>query len=394
MKKVIILILIHLVLLTNIKAEQLEINLVDFAIFVSEANKKNILVDENLKNENIVFIINDKEDFLLEAFEKALNLKGLELIKNDKFYYVQKPSDFLELEKYRTIKLNFVKFEDIENLLAVYDVKYEFIKSSKILIVKSKENEFNSLKNLINDIDKYPNQLKLKITIIEADLTKVKELGSDVSNLVLDSNSNLFFNLITYPFSVTNVIPDNKSKGFYSYLKFLNNKKIVSIHSNPIITLSDNKETSFVVGSNIPFKTSSSSYQDTITRNIATVDYKDVGTEIKITPSIYSFENVYLDLDLSISNVVKNEDLYPITNKKSVKQSVNLKSGTLYFLTGLNKKDLRTIDNEVPILADIPYIGYFFKYESEILEDTNLTIVLELIDDSVYFFSNFEDVKF
>ncbi len=247
---------------------------------------------------------------------------------------------------------------------------------------------------MINDIDRYPNQLKLKITIIEADLTKVKELGSDVSNLLLDSNSNLFFNLITYPFSVTNVIPDNKSKGFYSYLKFLNNKKIVSIHSNPIITLSDNKETSFVVGSNIPFKTSSSSYQDTITRNIATVDYKDVGTEIKITPSIYSFENVYLDLDLSISNVVKNEDLYPITNKKSVKQSVNLKSGTLYFLTGLNKKDLRTIDNEVPILADIPYIGYFFKYESEILEDTNLTIVLELIDDSVYFFSNFEDVKF
>lgn len=376
-----------------LKAEQLEINLVEFAIFVSETNKKNILVDENLKNENIVFIINDDEDFLLEAFEKAVNLKGLELIKNEKFYYVKRIED-LEIEKYRTLKLNFVKFEDIENLLKVYSVKYEFIKSSKILVVKSKEVEFNHLKSLINEIDKYPNQLKLKITIIEADLTKVKELGSNVSELVLDSNSNLFFNLVTYPFSVTNVIPDSKSKGFYSYLKFLNEKKIVSIHSNPIMTLSDNKDTSFTVGSNIPFKTSSSSYEDTITRNIATVDYKDVGTQIIIKPSIYSLENVYLDLDLSISNVVTNEDLYPITNKKSVKQSVNLKTGTLYFLTGLNKKDLRTIEKNIPVLSDIPILGYLFKYEAETLEDTNLTIVLELIDDSLYYFSKFEDIKF
>ncbi|MFA6740772.1 MAG: hypothetical protein WCR78_04715 [Arcobacteraceae bacterium] len=133
--KTLILILISM----QIKAEQLEVNLVEFAIFASEANKKNILVDDNLKNENVVFIINDSNDFLLEAFEKAVNLKGLELIEHKNFYYVQKSieSNFTEIEKYRTIKLDFVNFEDIKNLLKVYgDIKYEFIKTSKTLLIK------------------------------------------------------------------------------------------------------------------------------------------------------------------------------------------------------------------------------------------------------------------
>ena len=172
-------------LINPLLSEELELNLVELAVFVSEANNKNILVDESLRGENIVFIINDKQDFFLEAFEKALNLKGLELIKNDKFYFVKKPDDFLEIEKYRTIKLNFVKFEDIENLLKLYDLKYEFIKSSKILAIKSKETDFNSLSALITEIDKYPNQLKLKITIIETkqkDLTKANEYFSEVES--------------------------------------------------------------------------------------------------------------------------------------------------------------------------------------------------------------------
>lgn len=369
--------------LMTIKAEQLEINLIDFATFVSESNKINILVDENLRNENIVFIINDKEDFLLEAFEKAVNLKDLELIETNKFYYVRKILDFNEIEKYRTIKLDFIKFEDIENLLKVYgdSIKYEFIKSSKILIIKSKENEFDSIKNLIKDIDKSPLQLKLKITIIETDITKIKEIGTDSSYLNLTNNTNLFFNLITYPFNVTNVIPMEQSKGFYSFLKFLNQDNIVSIYSNPILSLSDNKESNFNVVSNLPFKTSDTTSNSSIISSTSSVSYKDVGTEIKIIPTIYSIDNVYLDLNINISNVTTNDDMYPVTSKKSFNQIINLKTGSLYFLTGINRKDSKTINNEVPILSEIPFLGNLFKYENKSLEDTNLTIILELIED-------------
>jgi len=235
---------------------------------------------------------------------------------------------------------------------------------------------------LIKEFDKLPLQLKLKITIIETDITKVKEIGTDSSYLNLTNDTNLFFNLITYPFNVTNVIPENQSKGFYSFLKFLNQDKLVSIHSNPILSLSDNKETVFNVVSNLPFKTGTTNLEETVSRTMTSVNYKDVGTEIKIKPTIYSSNNVYLDIDINISNVVTNDDMYPITNKKALKQFINLKVGSLYFLTGINKKDLRTVNNEIPLLADIPFFGNLFKYENKSLEDTNLTIVFELIEDS------------
>ena len=384
MKNIILRIVILILLSITGKAEQLEVNLIDFAIFASEANKKNILVDENLRNENVVFIINDSEDFLLEAFEKAVNLKGLELIEHKNFYYVQKSieSNFTEIEKYRTIKLDFVNFEDIENLLKVYAIKYEFIKTSKTLLIKSNESEFNSINALIKELDKLPLQLKLKITIIEADITKVKEIGTDSSYLNLANDTNLFFNLITYPFNVTNVIPQNQSKGFYSFLKFLNQDKLVSIHSNPILSLSDNKEIIFDSVSNLPFKTGTTNLEETVSRTMTSVDYKDVGTVIKIKPTIYSSNNVYLDIDINISNIVTNNDMYPITNKKALKQFINLKVGSLYFLTGINKKDFRTTNNAIPFLSDIPFLGNLFKYENKSLEDTNLTIVFELIEDS------------
>jgi type II secretory pathway component GspD/PulD (secretin) len=147
-----------------------------------------------------------------------------------------------------------------------------------------------------NDSSLYP--------IIETDLNYLKELGSDTSKLILDENSNLFLNLVSYPFSVTNVLTEKQARGFYSYLKFLNSKRFVTIHSNPFLTLSDNKETFFSVGSNIPFKTSSTDYQDTLSRNTSTVDYRDVGTEIKITPAVYDFTNVYLDLDIGWFSVI------------------------------------------------------------------------------------------
>ena len=92
-------------------------NLATFATYASETNNINILIDDNLKDENIIFIINGKDSYMLEAFRKAVALKGLELVQTDSFFFVRKKDLYLEDDKYRSIKLNFVKYEDIANFL-------------------------------------------------------------------------------------------------------------------------------------------------------------------------------------------------------------------------------------------------------------------------------------
>lgn len=374
--------LMFLILISSIlRAESLQVNLVTFAQYASEANSINILIDEELKKEKIVFIVNNKQSYLLTAFRKAVNLRGLDLVKTEEFYYIRKRKIYKETPRYRSVKLNFVRYEDIKNFLKVYgkDIKFEFIKSSKILLVKSNEKDFKSIYEMIQTIDALPTQLKLKVTILETNLDKLKELGSNTSSLNLSNNSNFFFNLVSYPFTVRNTVQQNQTKGFYTFLKFLHKNGSSELISNPILTLSDEKETIFNTVNNVAYKTGTVQIDEKDTKTTSSYEYKDVGTQIRVTPHIYKDNNVYIDLELNVSNIINNTDNLPTTSKKYIKQSFHLQLNKLMVLTGINKKEITTENNEVPVLADIPYLGWLFKYESRKTNKTNLSVVFELV---------------
>jgi general secretion pathway protein D len=382
---------LFLVFLNNLYSETLEMNLATFATYTSEVNNINILIDDDLKNENIIFIINDKESYMLEAFRRAVNLKGLELVQTEKFYFVTKKDLYVEDLKYRSIKLNFVKYEDIQNFLKVYEdrIKYEFISTSKTLLIYSKEKEFNSIKQMIGSIDTLPKQLKLKVTILETNLDKLKELGSDSSSINLQNDGNFFFNLVSYPFTVKNSVDSSKKDNFYTFLKYLNSENVSEFVSSPILTLSDEKPSSLKIGDRIPYQMGSTTINDTALRTSNSYEYQEVGLYILVTPHMYSNNNVYIDLQINVSSVKSNENNLPITSQKSIIQPFHLKVNELYVLTGINKKDLVTSYNEIPILADIPLLGWLFKYDSKQETKNNLTVVFELIEENEFDTKNF-----
>jgi general secretion pathway protein D len=237
---------------------------------------------------------------------------------------------------------------------------------------------------MIKTIDVLPKQLKLKVTIIDTNLDKLKELGSDTSALNLSNNSNFFFNLISYPFQVKNTIDVQDSKGFYSFLKLLDKKQVSEFVSNPILTLSDEKQSIFNVVDNVPFKSGTVTVSDTDTKTTDSYEYKDVGTQITITPHIYQDNNCYIDLELNVSNVVSNSDNLITTSKKYIKQSFHLPLNKLLVLTGLNKKEITESHTEVPLLADIPFLGWLFKYDTKNENKSNLSVVFELVEEENY----------
>ncbi|MFW3343365.1 type II secretion system protein GspD [Aliarcobacter butzleri] len=387
-------IVIFFLLVTNLKAETLEMNLVTFATLTSEANNINILIDEELKKENFVFIVNDKDSYLLSAFREAVSLRGLELVMTEEFYYVRNREAYLEESKYRAIKLNFVKFEDILNFLNVYEdkIKYEFIKTSKTLLLKSKENEFKSIYQMIKSIDVLPTQLKLKITILDTNIDKLIENGADYTNLNFTNNSNFFFNLVSYPFTVKNELSSEDTKGFYTFLKFLNENSISELKSSPVLSLSDEQQSILDVSDNVPTLTGSVTVDDNDTKTTQAYEYKDVGTRIVVTPHIYKNEddeiNVYLDLELNVSNVVSNSNNLLTTSKKYIKQSFHLPLNRLFVLTGINKKEFTEYEQKVPLFHKIPWLGNLFKFNSKDENNSNLTIVFEIINENDFLTDN------
>jgi general secretion pathway protein D len=268
-------------------------------------------------------------------------------------------------------------------------IKYEFISTSKTLLIKSKLNEFNSINEMINSIDVLPKQLKLKVTILDTNLDKLSELGSDSSSINLQNDGNFFFNLVSYPFSVNNSVDSSKKDNFYTFLKYLNETGTSEFVSNPVLTLSDEKQTVFNVVSNIPYQTGTTVISDTTARTSNSYSYKDVGLQISVTPHIYEDNNVYLDLELDVSNLLSSDNNLPTTSKKYIKQSFQLPINKLLVLTGINKKESVTSYNEIPVLADIPYLGWFFKYDKKEETKTNLSVVFELISEEQFTTKNF-----
>ncbi|WP_417327414.1 type II secretion system protein GspD [Halarcobacter sp.] len=376
-------IVLFFLLISSLKAETLEMNLVTFASYASETNNINILIDEELKEENIIFIVNDKKNYMLTAFRKALQLRGLQLVKTQDFFYIQKKQIYKETHRYRSIKLNFVRFDDIKNFLSVYDkdIKFEFIKTSKILLVKSNEKDFKSIYEMIKTIDTLPTQLKLKVTIIDTNLNKLKELGSDTTKIVLAENNNLFLNLVSYPFSVKNILDSNESKGFYSFIKALHKNGNTRLVSNPILTLSDEKEAILDAAETIPYKIGSVQIDEKDTKVTSAYEFRKVGLQIKVIPQIYQKNNVYLNLELSVSSILSNVDNLPITSDKHIKQSFHLPVGKAMVLTGINKNEIKTTQSKVPLLSEIPYLGWLFKYETKDENESNLTVIFEVIQE-------------
>jgi general secretion pathway protein D len=350
----------------------IDISLKDFIIQVAKDKDITILIDKKVED-NLTLTISNKirRGDYLNALKMVLEDKDLELIKKTNIYYIQ------NIKKYRIIKINFVKFDDIKDLFDDYDAKIKYIKNTNSLLVHSSLNEYKKIMYLIKNIDIVPFQKKLKITIINTNLNHIKEKGFN-NDFNFKTNGNFYFNLLAYPFTVTNQLSNNAKASFYSYIKFLNQEGYTNLLSSPTLTILDDKETLFQILDNIPYKIKSTQNLDT--DNVATeYEYRDVGLKIKVKPKILPSNQVYLDLDLSFENILSQTET-PSISKKHIKQNLTLKDGELCVLTGINQEKENFNQDAIPMLKDVPFLSWLFKHETKKSTTFNLTILLEVVD--------------
>lgn len=374
----------------------------EFAQKVSLDNHVNILIQEAVEDEKILFLIGDRDTtILLPVFKKMLYLKGLDL-KRDKenFYYIDKLPEKKEEPKKEEIKevfhevtLKNVVFEDVKALLEMHgkEVRYSYIASTNSVAFFCKPEHLEHIKRSIAALDVPTSQVQFKITVLETNLDAVKDRGANISAYMqsvakkdtngdsLVQSTNYFVNLITMPYSATTNVLENSKSGFYGVLRYLNQDGFTEILTSPVVTASSNKEASFISGKNIPFKINSSSYSSASTTSSNSYQYRDVGLKISIKPIILG-ENIDFDLTLTLEDLVNgtNSDT-PTTTKKELKSTYKLKKGELLVLSGINKDTELNTSYNVPVLSSIFLLGELFKYESKSKTNSIVTITIEVL---------------
>lgn len=159
--------------------------------------------------------------------------------------------------------------------------------------------------------------------------------------------------------------------------------------STPSIMTLDNQEAKIVVGQNVPFITGTSTSSSSTTANpFQTIERQDVGITLKVKPSIGEGGTVRLEIEQEVSAVlpstsgINSADL--ITSKRSIKTTVLADDGQTIVLGGLIRDDETKTVSKVPLLGDIPLIGYLFRATGTRKTKQNLLVFLQptLLRDS------------
>jgi len=148
-----------------------------------------------------------------------------------------------------------------------------------------------------------------------------------------------------------------------------------NILATPSLTTLDNQEANFIVGDEVPVLTgaTSSSAND---NPFQTIERKEVGIKLKVTPQINDGDAVQLVIEQEVSNIKGETSVDVIFATRSVKTTVLAKSGETIIIGGLIDEQVSESVSKVPLLGDIPWLGHLFKSTKSSTEKRNLMIFL------------------
>jgi len=146
-----------------------------------------------------------------------------------------------------------------------------------------------------------------------------------------------------------------------------------NIVSSPRIITADQTKARIEQGEEIP-------YQQATSSGATSVSFKKASLSLEVTPQITPEGNVILDLEVNKDSRGDLTIAGPAINTKQVKTQVLVENGGTVVIGGIFTLDERTQINKVPLLGDIPYLGYLFQNR---VRSTNKTELLVFITPKI-----------
>ncbi len=185
-------------------------------------------------------------------------------------------------------------------------------------------------------------------------------------------------------------------------LKAFRNDSDINIVATPQILTMDNKKASIVVGENVPYITSQNT--TTAQQDYTNYEYKDVATTLEITPQINHFDVLRLEIMAEVIKLKNPNDVSgtPTTFKRKADTTVVVHNNETIVIGGIIGQDSSSSEFKVPLLGDIPILGWLFKTRTTFHNKTNLYIFItpKIVDNpaelaSIYYKKRdiMEDIK-
>ena len=284
------------------------------------------------------------------------------------------------------------------------DLKISADAETNALIITAPRDEYLVLEEVIKKLDIPRKMVYLEALIMEVSVDKEFKIGvewggagsfSDKTGTIasgFSGNTQKPYSLINGVTAPTALMPSGFTLGVLkkgvsiagidfpdlgAVLNAYQDDSDINIIATPQILTTDNKEASIVVGENVPYITSQNSSSTGSTQDYTNYEYKDVGTTLKITPQINQADLVRMEIGVEVTRLKSAADVTtPTTFKRTADTTVVVHNEETVVIGGIIGQDTSSGDYKVPLLGDIPVLGYLFKNHANNQTKTNLFIFI------------------
>ncbi len=167
-------------------------------------------------------------------------------------------------------------------------------------------------------------------------------------------------------------------------LKAYKTDSSVNVIATPQILTTDNKKAEISIGENTPYLTRSQESIGSTTSNpdngsigYQNYEYKDIATKLTITPQINQADILRLEIATEVSKLKAGSEAdKPTTFKRTATTTVLVKDNNTIVIGGIMGQDDTEGEYKIPLLGDIPILGWLFKEKSTNRKKTNMFIFI------------------
>jgi type II secretory pathway component GspD/PulD (secretin) len=231
-------------------------------------------------------------------------------------------------------------------------------------IVKGTEEQLNNVETMIVGLDKRAPQIMIEAKVIEITLDGEQDLGIKWTSGDSKIEGQISIGEITLGGSF------ERSGLINATLTALQKDGKTNILSNPKVLTLDGKEANILSGSKIPIRVITPEGKET-------VEYKDVGLSMTITPRLSSEGLITMDVNPKIESL--GEELiqgYPVINSREEQVIIRANLDETVVIGGLiTSEEIKNI-RKIPILSSIPIFGELFKFTHTKSKKTEIIILI------------------
>ena len=290
----------------------------------------------------------------------------------------------------------------VRTLLEVQRIQQ--LQSQNAIIVRGTPDQIALAQKLVDDLDKAKSEVIIDVVVMQVSRDRSRTLGitpptstsislnNNINNTTTTStngtsttsgnsgsnggiNLNRIGNLNATDFTIT--IPGITASAIMGD----SNTKIIQ---NPQIRALDGQKATLKIGDRVPVATGS--FQPGIggvgiNPLVNTqFQYLDVGVNVDITPRVHAGREVSLKVSLDISSVTGQSNIggisQPVIGQRKIEHEIRLKEGEVNLLGGMMEEDLTQSLSGLPLLAQIPFLKYFFGSDTRDHRENELVFAL------------------